>query len=473
MTLAELSAMHIKEGLVFLDRQRILQPSVNDQVGFDFQGLRYSYKDDPNHPDSKFVARFGRLWIYDVALSIYADIKAGRIRQAGYQVGRAMQLALQEESKGYKGLWHFSYNTREDSFIDPRGPTGANAWCLNSIYSFILTSGDTSALSWINRAVQEFLFSQQVTGSSDPRYGLFRAGLHNPDDLARGSDQMGYKVYQDRANEQYEHIILEHNADIAGTLRLAFRAAKRFAPQETKFMEELIHRHDLLMRGIQRAFWQKDHFVSAMDGQGKFYLGTDGNPSIAVDNNTWAAHIYIPYEMDIVRSSLKFVQEKFLTRTPFAHIEDAPNGSSELGHIEGVYYFPATFQDPFVDVPPQHRSKLELIFQLEAAYGLVLFMREMAALFSNPSERASLQARADDLYGHTVTLQRLYGPSAAPYASANIPAIFSTLNSVTTAATGVVTSAIVRGASSDDFIGVVPPAEFTVSGKPPFKTANT
>ena len=466
MTLAELSAMHIKEGLVFLDRQRILQPSVNDQVGFDFQGLRYSYKDDPNHPDSKFVARFGRLWIYDVALSIYADIKAGRIRQAGYQVGRAMQLALQEESKGYKGLWHFSYNTREDSFIDPRGPTGANAWCLNSIYSFILTSGDTSALSWINRAVQEFLFSQQVTGSSDPRYGLFRAGLHNPDDLARGSDQMGYKVYQDRANEQYEHIILEHNADIAGTLRLAFRAAKRFAPQETKFMEELIHRHDLLMRGIQRAFWQKDHFVSAMDGQGKFYLGTDGNPSIAVDNNTWAAYVFLPYDFEMARMAARYVEENFLVRVPPVQVEDAARRPAPDG-MKGLFYFRSTFVDPFVQVPPEYRAKMEQLFQPEAALGFVLFLAALARQTPDPGEKARLEARARELYEHTVNLLGLYGSGGAPYASANVPMVFSTLSSITTASSCVITAAILQGASLDDFIGVLPPTEFTVAGKPP------
>ncbi|MCM8794642.1 MAG: hypothetical protein NC819_02420 [Candidatus Omnitrophica bacterium] len=466
MSMDELRTLHIKEGLAFLDQQRILQPSVNDQVGFDFQGLRYSFRDDPRHPDAKFVARFGRIWIYDVALGIYADLKAGRLRQAGYQVGRAMQLAFQEEAKGFRGGWHFSYNTREDSFIDPRGPAGANAWCINAVYSYILAAQDTSPLAWLNRLVQKYLFSQQVLDPADPRYGLFRAGLHNAQELALGPDQMGYKVYEGEPNRQYEHVILEHNADIAGTLRLAFRATKRFAPRETEFLAQLIRRHDLLMQGIKRGFWVGDHFVSAMDGKGKFYLGTDGAPSIAIDNNTWAAHVFIPYEPAMALSSLEFVRDRFSIRVPPAHIEDVPAGAAP-GPLEGVFYFTAAFQDPFVEVPPQHRTKLERLFQLEAAYGLVLFMRDAAESAPDQAQAQRIRQEAAELYSHTVTLQRLYGPSAAPYASANVPAVFSTLNSVTTAATGIVVSAIMGGASGDDFIGVIPPLEFAVAGKPP------
>ncbi|MDO8730906.1 MAG: hypothetical protein Q7J69_06970 [Candidatus Omnitrophota bacterium] len=444
----------LKENLEFLDRQKLMEPSVNGQVGFDFQGLRRSFKEDPSHPDSKSVAAFGRIWIYDAALSIYADLKAGRIRSAGYQAGRVMQLALQEKAKGFLGLWHFSYNTRGDSFIDPRGPTGANCWCLNALYSYALERGDAVLIAWANRAVEEFLFPQQVMDPRDPRYGLIRAGFHNADDV-KNEDRMGYQVYEGDRNCPYEHVILEHCIDAAGTFRLAYRATRKHLPPQEKFLSELIHRHDLLMQGARRCFWQKDHFISALDPRGTPYTGTDGLPSVAVDNNTWAAYVFLPYDLEMARMAARYVEEHFLVRVPPAQVEDAAHTSAPEG-MEGLYYFRSTFVDPFVQVPPEHRAKLEQMFQPEAALGFVLFLRALG-----------LEDRARELYEHTVNLLGLYGSGGAPYASANIPMVFSTLSSVTTASSCVITSAILQGASADDFIGVLPPKEFTVAGKPP------
>lgn len=467
--LAQLQAQYLQEGLAFLDQQRLMVPSVNEQIRFDFQGLRRSYRDDPNHPDARLIARFGRIWIYDVALSIYADLKTKRFRQAGYQVGRAIQLARQERERGFQGLWHFSYNTQGDAFIDSRGPTGANAWCLNAVYAFILATGDTATLSWANQVVQEYLFAQQVMDVGDPRYGLIRAGLHNAEDVARG-DAFGYRVYEGDPNCPYQHLILEHNADVAGTFRLAFRAVKRFLPQEGRLLEELIHRHDLLMQAIHHSFWQGDHFVSAMQADGALFTGTDGFPSVAVDNNTWAAHLFLPYDRELARLAIRYVEERFITQAPPAHLEDLPSGEAgfEAGKVrqdlQGLYYFPATFQDPFVLVAAEDRSKMEKTLQPEAAFGFILFLKAAAQSTPDPSERSRLVRRADELYEETLRLIQQYGPSGAPYASANVPAVFSTLHSVTTAATGVITTAILQGAPADDFIGVIPPPEFTVGG---------
>ena len=460
MIARELQTQFLKENLAFLDRQMLLEPSVNGQVGFDFQGLRRSFKENPAHPDSKLVAGFGRIWIYDAALSIYADLKAGRIRQAGYQAGRLLQLARQEEARGFKGLWHFSYNTRGDFFVDPRGPTGANAWCLNALYAYVLARGDAALLSWLNGAVQEFLFERQVMDPSDPRYGLIRAGLYNADDLKEG-DAMGYRVYEGDMNHSYEHVILEHCIDAAGTLRLAWRANQQTkstgykVPGTPVFLSELVRRHDLLMQGARRAFWKGDHFVSALDPEGRPYTGSDGLPSVAVDNNTWAAHVFLPYDPALALAAVRYVEEHFLVGVPPAHVEDVSAEANPEG-LRGLYYFRANFTDPFVQVPAEHRAKMERLLQPEAAFGFILFLLALGE-----------KDRAQDLYEHSVKLQRLYGPSGAPYASANVPTVFSTLSSVTTAANGVVATAILQGAPADDFIGVIPPAEFTVAGRPP------
>ncbi len=462
--------MGISEHLAFLDEQKILEPCLNDQIGFDFQGLRRSFKEDPQHPDSRLVARFGRIWVYDIALSIYADLKAGRIRQAGYQAGRVMQLARMEEEKGFHGLWHFSYNTRGDSFIDPRGPAGANAWCLNALYAYVLARGDTTILAWANQTVRRYLFGQQVMDASDPREGLIRAGLHNADDLARG-EAMGYRVYEGDLNHPYQHVILEHCADAAATLRLAFRATEKLASGETVFLEELIHRHDRLMQGIRRCFWQKDHFVSALDPRGHLYEGTDGLPSIAVDNNTWSAHVFVPYDLDLARAAIRFVEQSFRVNAPPAQLEDTRSPGVPEG-MEGLYYFPSTFSDPFVLVEPEHRTKMGQMIHPEATFGLILFLLAVSKASPDPWEKEKFGRRAEDLYQHMVELLQLYGPPGAPYASANVPAVFSTLHCVTTAASAAITAAIFEGAPADDFIGVLPPREFTVAGQAPLQFAH-
>lgn len=460
---------YLKEALNFLDRQMLIVPSVNEQIGFDFQGLRQSFREDPRHPDSKMIAHFGRIWIYDVALSIYADLKANRIRQAGYQAGRAMQLALREEELGYRGLWHFSYNTREDTFIDARGPAGANAWLLNAIYAYLLQRPEPGLTRWANRKVQEYVFPLQVTDPQDPRHGLIRAGLHNADETAQG-DAMGYRVYEGNLNHSYQHVILEHCADTAGTFRLAFRVNRRLPAPDRGFLGELVRRHDLLLQGMRRCFWQGDHFVSALDGQGAVFRGTDGQPSVAVDNNTWSAHVFMPYDLELARSAIRFVEERFVLEAPPAGVEDVPQGADAAG-LKGLFYFLSNFSDPFVQMPPEHRPKMERMFQIEAAFGFVLFLLGMAGCTPDAAEAGRLRERAEEIHRDTLELLRLYGPSAAPYASANVPAIFSTLHSVTTAATGIVTTAILEGAPGDDFIGVLPPPEFTVAGRPPLKSA--
>ena len=460
-----MSTQFLAENLAFLDRQMIKSPSVNGQIGFDFQGLRRSFKEDPTHPDSKSVAGFGRIWIYDVALAIYADLKAGRVRQAGYQAGRVMQLAMQERAKGFQGLWHFSYNTQGDFFIDPRGPAGANCWCLNALYSYALARGDSALIVWANRAVAEYLFGLQVMDPQDPRYGLIRAGLHNAEDV-RDENRMGYRVYEGDVNRRYEHTILEHCIDAAGTLRLAFRATRKTmstgykvpGTPVSRFLAELVRRHDLLMQSVRRGFWRGSHFISALDPDGKPYTGTDGLPSVAVDNNTWAASVFLPYDLEVARSAVRFVEDHFLVRVPPGQVEDAGPQAVPAG-LEGLYYFRSTFVDPFVQVPREFRPKMEQVLQPEAAFGFVLFQLALARQLPGSEERSRLESRTRELYEHTVNLLRLYGSGGAPYASANVPMIFSTLHSVTTA--------ILGGAPEDDFIGVLPPAEFTVDGRAP------
>jgi hypothetical protein len=165
----------------------------------------------------------------------------------------------------------------------------------------------------------------------------------------------------------------------------------------------------------------------------------------------------------------RYVEEQFLVRAPTAQVEDAARLPAPDG-MEGLYYFRSTFVDPFVQVPSEHRAKLEQLFHPEAAFGFILFLAAMARQTPDPAEKGRWEARARELYEHTVNLLGLYGSGGAPYASVNIPMVFSTLHSLTPAASGVITAAILQGASADDFIGVLPPKEFTVAAQEPLIT---
>ena len=61
MILSELQTEYLKDALAFLDAQKILHPSFNSQVGFDFQGFRRSSLRDPQRPESRSVPQFGRV----------------------------------------------------------------------------------------------------------------------------------------------------------------------------------------------------------------------------------------------------------------------------------------------------------------------------------------------------------------------------------------------------------------------------
>ena len=342
---------------------------------------------------------------------------------------------------------------------------------MNALYAYGLARGDAPLIEWANRAVQDYLFAQQVMDSRDPRFGLVRAGFYNADEV-KDEAAMGYRVYEGDRNHPYEHVILEHCIDAAGTFRLAYRATRKHLPSQKKFLDELIHRHDLLMQNARRRFWHDDHFISALDPSGVPYTGTDGKPSEAVDNNTWAAYVFLPYDLETARHAARYVEDQFLIRVPPGQVEDTLHPEIPAG-LEGLYYFRSTFVDPFVAVSSEFRPKMEQTLQPEAALGLVLFLAALARQMPDAQEKSRLDARARELYAQTVKLLSLYGPGGAPYASANIPMIFSTLNSTTTASCSVIAASILEGASADDFIGVVPPAEFVVDGKPPLISASS
>jgi len=434
-----------------------------------FSYLWQSYEEEPTHPYSEYIAMYKRTWVYDDALAIYAQLKTAELAKATGDHESAQRhienarrateafvyLADWEESKGFNGLWHFSYNVFGDNFIDPRGPLGADIWVLNAIYSYIIQTADTRHLGWINHKVKNFIFGQQVMDEKDPRHGLIRAGLYNASDYAKG-DSMGYNVYGDDPNVQNENCFVEHNADYIGLLRLAAIAEIGFNESRDKgFLDELKNRHEACLKAVIKNFWQDDHFSTGMSETGKV------NTSVAVDNNSWLADVIMVYDMERAWQSLQFNEKRFIIEL-------------ELGRqkAEGLFFFTRDFHDMFIQkLRRKDREKLEKMIQPEATFGYIALLMRYARYTKDEARRQKCLELVERLYSSMIKIKKHYGSRKLPYATLDIKGYFNTMGSMASIATGAVVTAAMLGANADDFIGVAPPAYFTVDEKPPIVSA--
>ncbi|MFH1847995.1 MAG: hypothetical protein ABH825_02110, partial [Candidatus Omnitrophota bacterium] len=431
-----------------------------------FGSLWRSYRRNPANPASRYVARYGRTWIYDNALAIYAELKTAALAQmsgcpntgaahtqnAKKAADALVNLSRLEEQNGFKGLWRFSYNTIDDNFVDPRGPLGANLWALNAIYAYILQTGDERNLGWLKDSVKSFLFKQQVMDENDPRFGLIRGGLYNASDYKKG-ENMGYSVDEGDPNIQNEYCFIEHNADFIGTLRLAAIAEKRFnGGRDEKFLSDLRQRHELCVKAILKNFWLGDHFCTAMEPDGTI------NTSVAVDNNSWVADIIMPYDAERAWQSIRYNRKKFMVMM-------------RLGDkvIDGLSFFAGDFKDPYLmNMSDADRKLMEEMVQPEATFGYVLLLMRYAEHTPNKERKAECLMLINRLYRSMVLLKEHFGGLGTPYATVDIPGYFNTMESMAGTATGVVVTTAMLGVDADDFIGISPPEDFTVDGRRPF-----
>jgi hypothetical protein len=435
---AELSKC-VEKGMAFLHEQRITDERPVE--GRRFHGLYRSFKADPQNPDSESLAKYGRVWVYDQSLAVYAELKYGHADHAKQAVDALIGLAEYERSKGFRGLLHFSYNTLEDDFVDPRGPLGANLWVLNSILAFMNETGDPIRLGWVNDVLQSYVFPQQVTEPTDPRFGLFRAGLENSADVARGN-AMGYHVYEGNTSEinsQVEFCSLEHNADAITTLRLADRLNRRFGTAPA-LVAEIGRRHRMVMAALDR-LW-----VCETDGQNHFVTGmnSDGtlNRGVAVDNNTWPASVLLPYDEDRAWQCLQYTNRRFRT--------------CDKGFV-GLFFFENDFVDKYVNIPPEDRSHMESIIQTEATWGFVYCLKQFAATTDSPQREAEAQALMNEFVASMFAFQE--HEHGTPYASRSIRNYFTTLQGIAGTGTAVVVCLELLGKPDDDFIGAHPSRE--------------
>lgn len=423
-------------------------------------GTYRSYLPDKENIDNQFLAAEPRFWSYDAALAVYYLLKTDRPTEARKVVNALVGIGRQEKEAGFKGLWRFSYAPH---YIDSRAPMGAVTWVYQAIYAYILQTGDTRHLEWLNRQLDEMLLDEnsplQRQDPADPLYGLVKAG------------------YTGNEDEVAEHFILEHQHNACRVLRLSYWTTQRYDPDNREFLEKLVRRHDSLMTKIRELFYEDGEL-----GYARFFTSLDengrANPSEAWDNSGWMA--WDAYDDDLSWKTLNRLMNRFAITLPVSLFEGVMPDRARAGErVRGIFFFTNTFKDPYVLANP----KFQQMLQPEATFGVIIRLAHFAGHTTDPYRRQWAVDRANELwlggqdkmgeYGGMLRLLHLYDSKDHPgysYATLRVQDFFNSLRGVASNGTaGVLAAAFVNGASITDYLDVPAPPEMTVGGRAPLK----
>ncbi len=113
-------------------------------------GQREYIPDEDLPDDTPFLALYERAWAYTqgIALAQFARQGDPRTTQlARYICSEDIAVWVEDEKTGERYIrgWHFSWNTKNDSWKDARQVTGANAWVLHGLGAY-MSSDEAEAL---------------------------------------------------------------------------------------------------------------------------------------------------------------------------------------------------------------------------------------------------------------------------------------------------------------------------------------
>ncbi|RJP57995.1 MAG: hypothetical protein C4541_08940 [Candidatus Auribacter fodinae] len=438
----------------------ILSGSKNEQLDISFSGLWQSYQ-NTNNPNSTYIAKSGRVWPYDASLGLYTALVDKDYAPARRAVDTFMSIIRAEKRKGYKGLFHFSYNTRGDMFIDPREPMGNTLWPLKAMYAYMRESGDLQYYDELTRYVRESVFPLQVLEKDNPAYGFIRAGYAHPNGLAQG----GYNIYSNvsRLNTINNSAVTEHNADFIDLLRLMTEVIDAHRPgREQTLRSELKTRHALIMQASNTARKGK-HWPTQ--------IGADGsiNWSRAVDHYTWLASTFIGLDEEIAWESVQILSNEFTTVINSIEFM-AGNKVSRVDlpkPAKGLIFFSSDYKDQYVDFTIAQRAILEKMIQPESTSGGIVFLHNYIQSTKNPQRREYalrlMRELLDGLATVHKTYKNVYGGGSMPYATENIQFFNSTPSMAGTASYYIALRVMESGYSR--FIGTPLPKGFETALK--------
>lgn len=405
------------------------QAGVNIELGVDMKYLWQSYQACRSY-FSKWLAGYGRVWTYDAALGLYSVLAQKDYDRAQLAMDNFMELIRAEKKKGYRGLLHFSYNTKGDQFIDPREPQGATQWVLKALYTYMLETGDLRHFSELTEYVRNDVLPLQIVEPGHPAFGLLRQGYMHPEGLRQG----GYKIYEelDELNMVSHGVNMEHNADYIDFLRLVALVIDTYGedldPEMAELRDELRIRHALCMQGSKRIRRGK-YWPTAFNPAG------EANWSKAIDHYSWLAHTFMGVKDngDIPWQSIQVLYNEFTTTIDAINVLDRRK-EIEIPlekPVKGIFFFTSDFIDSFVDMPVSDRFKLEEMVQPEATAGAIIMMLDYALKTDQPDRRAFTYTYAKELLEGLAEIHRVYKKTEGytgggmPYATEIIKDFFS------------------------------------------------
>ncbi len=442
-------------------------------------GTQREYQGDVQESDSAYLARFDRVWAYTqgIALAQFARQRDARASKVADFLCRTAQTGHDGEGRAAILGWPFSWNTAGDTWKDARLVTGANAWAVHGIGSF-LTSKSFSRLSDSDsRSRIVACYLDALRGLETHRFsGLVTAG-YTADGLKHATkphvlgleedagiewayydvlDAIGYdrldqenrpKVARcrridddtcipiaDRVLTEAEfavlkkrvlakNVVTEHNLDVLSVLNHALthqtEITRWLSPEERGLFEGLKAWRDVLREAIFNKLWLPEERRFLTGGQ---FAGAEFQASrhTAIDNCSWLS---LSVDYDTLGATERAQIGDCLETTVEAFVKELPFQGRTY---RGTHYFPNSFSDPYIRESDEH----EKLYHLEATAGLILGIRKFVTAVPDHPKQKMLQEEARVLWSEMHTFVRDNG---FPYSTRRIQDLMTMLESSTAA----------------------------------------
>ncbi len=442
-------------------------------------GAQREYAGDPSNQDSAHLSKFERVWTYTqgIALAQYARQDDGRAAvMANFLCEHAVSDVDDQGKKTILG-WPFSWNTYEDDWADARLVTGANAWAIHGLGSYIVSSAFRHRPSEEKRPILDCYLAALRGLRPHRRAGLMTAGyttlgLQNATQPSRLSlesdstvewsyydilDAIGYdswnadatpptvrRLRRTSAHEpsvigkktldadvfrrlrervKANNVVTEHNLDVLSVLNHAIShwpvLSAGMSTEDQRLIQELAAWRDHLHTTIFDKLWDPT--------QGRFITGghfVDGvfeaNAVTAIDNCTWLT-LSVEHQglgdndTEKLAQCLEYTLDRFVKELWV-----------DSERYWGAFYFPNSFSDPYVN----RSDAQEELYHLEATAGLILALWKFADAHKGHDQAAELRAHGQTLFWHMNRFVRDHG---FPYSSRRIQDLMTELQSSTAA----------------------------------------
>ncbi len=438
-------------------------------------GAQLEYLGDEDNDDTRYLAEFDRVWTYTqgIALAQYTRTRDPRAAPLAHFLCQHAERGQNGDGEAVIFGWPFSWNTRSDDWADARLVTGANAWAVHGLGTFITHR----AFLDLNKDGQESLvacYFEALRGlEPHQNAGLMTAGrttlgLVNQDEphilgleepgigwaYYEVLDAIGYRRYNPedppvvsrfapgdpqsileprtltaadfdalKVPTPATHVVTEHNLDQLSVLNHALKhwetIRSRAKPEYHPFEDALKRWRNRLRDAIFDKLWDpaNERFITGGHFEGQSF---HPSPVSAIDNCSWLSLSvdYPSLEEDHITKL-----EQCLDYTIAAFVKELPYQGQTY---RGTHYFPNSFSDPYITPSNDH----ETLYHLEATAGLILGLKRFVDAHPEREQSSAFAQELDVLY---TDMNRFVRDHGFPYSSRRMQDLMTVLDSSTAA----------------------------------------